>query len=161
MRKNALILGALAVVVAAAPAVAQDKPNFSGSWTLVVDPNAAPPGGRGGMGGLGQAATLSQDDKTLTITRTTPNGEVKMVYSLDGSESKNMVQGRGGQMEQVSIAKWDGTKLVITTNLQMGGNAVTRTQTYSLDASGQLVVVSSGPGRGGEMMTTTLTYKKG
>lgn len=161
MRKNALALGALALAVAAAPAVAQDKPNFAGSWTLVVDPNAAAPGGRGGMGGLGQGATISQDDKSLTITRTTQNGEVKMIYNLDGSESKNMVQGRGGQMEQVSTAKWDGAKLVITTNLQMGGNAVTRTQTLSLDGSGQLVVVVSGPGRGGEVMTTTQTYKKG
>jgi hypothetical protein len=161
MRRNALVVGALSLVFAASIAQAQDKPNFSGSWTVVADPNAAPTGGRGGGGGLGQAATLTQDAKTLTITRTTQNGEVKLVYNLDGSESKNMVQGRGGQTEQVSKATWDGAKLVITTNLMMGENAVTRTQTMSLDASGQLSVTVSGPGRGGEVMTTTQTYKKG
>jgi hypothetical protein len=161
MRKNALILGALSLVLAATTAVAQ-QPNFSGSWTLVVDPNAPPPSGRGGGGGLGQAATLTQDAKTLTITRTTQNGEVKIVYNLDGSESKNMMQGRGGQTEQVSVAKWDGGKLVVTTNFTMGENQVTRTQTLSLDASGQLVVSTTSPGRGGGEPTTTVqTYKKG
>ena len=161
MRRNALILGALSLVVAATTAQAQDKPNFAGSWTIVADPNAAPTGGRGGGGGLGQAATIAQDAKTLTITRTTQNGEIKLVYNLDGSESKNTVMGRGGQTEQVSKATWDGNKLVITTNLQMGDQAVTRTQTFALDASGQLTVTTSGPGRGGEVMTTTQTYKKG
>jgi hypothetical protein len=164
MRRNALIVGALSLVFAASIAQAQDKPNFSGSWTLVVDPNAAGGGGGGGGrggGGLGQAATLTQDAKTLTITRTTQNGEVKLVYNLDGSDSKNMVMGRGGQTEQVSKATWDGTKLVISTTLTMGENTVTRTQTMSLDASGQLVVTVSGPGRGGEVMTNTQTYKKG
>src|SRR5687767_992548 len=115
MRKNALIAGALSLVFAASIAQAQDKPNFSGSWTLVADPNAPAPG-RGGGGGLGQAATLTQDAKTLTITRTTQNGEVKTVFNLDGSESKNMMMGRGGQTEQVSKAAWEGTTLVVTTN---------------------------------------------
>ena len=162
MRRNALIVGALSLVVAASIAQAQDKPDFSGSWTLVVDPNAPAPGGRGGGGGLGQAATLTQDAKTLTITRTTQNGEIKLVYNLDGSDSKNMMMGRGGQTEQVSKAAWDGNTLVITTTFSMGENTVTRTQKLSLDASGQLVVATTSPGRGGgEPVTTTQTYKKG
>ena len=161
MRKTALIVGALSLVFAATVAQAQ-APNFSGSWTRVADPNATPTGGRGGGGGLGEAATLTQDAKSLTITRQTQNGEVKAVYMLDGSESKNMVQGRGGQTEQVSKATWEGTTLVITTNFQMGENAVTRTQKMSLDASGNLVVSVTAPGRGGgEPTTTTQTYKKG
>ena len=162
MRKSALILGSLSLVLAATTAVAQDKPNFSGSWTLVVDPNAPAPSGRGGGGGLGQAATITQDAKTLTVTRTTQNGEVKVVYNLDGSDSKNMMMGRGGQTEQISKATWDGNKLVVTTNFTMGENQVTRTQTFVLDASGQLVVSTTSPGRGGgEPVTTTQTYKKG
>lgn len=164
MTRNALIVGALSLVIAATPALAQDKPDFSGSWTLVVDPNAAPTGGRGGgRGGLGQGAMLTMDATTLTITRTTQGGEVKTVYKLDGSESKNTVaMGRGGNsVEQVSKAVWDGNKLVVTTNYMMGDNAVVTTQTFSLDASGQLVVTFEGPGRGGERMNTTMTYKKG
>lgn len=164
MRRNALIVGALSLVVATTPAIAQDKPDFSGAWTLVADPNAAPGGrgGRGGGAGLGQGATLTQDATTLTITRTTPNGEMKTVFNLNGSESKNMMQGRGGQTEQVSKAMWDGAKLVVTTNFMMGENSVTRTQAFALDGSGQLVVTTTAPGRGGgEPTTTTQTYKKG
>jgi hypothetical protein len=161
MRKHALIVGALSLVFAATVAQAQ-QPNFSGTWTLVPDPNAAGGGGRGGGGGgLGQGGTIAQDAKTLTITRTTQAGEVKIVYNLDGSESKNMMAMRGGQVEQVSKAAWEGNTLVVTTNYTMGENAVTTKSVYSLDASGQLVVATTAPGRGGgEPTTTTRTYKK-
>ncbi len=164
MRRNALIVGALSLVFAASVAQAQDKPNFSGTWSRVTDPNApAPTGGRGGgRGGLGMSATLTQDAKTLTITRTTQNGEIKTVYNLDGSESKNTMQMGGNAVEQVSKAVWDGNTLVITTNYAMGENAVTTTQKFTLDASGQLVLTVTAPGRGGgEPTTTTSTYKKG
>ena len=162
MKRNALILGALSLVFAATTVQAQDKPSFAGSWTLVVDPNAPAPG-RGGGGGLGQAATITQDAKTLTITRTTQNGEVKTVIHLDGTESKNMMMGRGGaQTEQVSKAHWDGTKLVVTTSFTMGDAQVERKQAFQLDATGQLVVETTSPGRGGgEPTTTKQTYKKG
>lgn len=164
MRRNALILGALSLVFAATTATAQDKPNFAGTWALVTDPNAPNPGRGGGGGGLGQGGTITQDAKTLTITRTTQNGEIKIVYNLDGSDSKNMMMGRGGQTEQVSKATWEGNTLVVTTNFTMGeaAVAVTRTEKYSLDASGQLVITTTAPGRGGgEPQTTTRTYKKG
>jgi hypothetical protein len=162
MRRNALMVGALSLVVAAAPAMAQDKPDFSGTWTLVIDPNAPAPTGRGGGGGLGQGATITQDAQTLTITRTMQGGEMKLVYNLDGSDSKNMMMGRGGQTEQISKVSWDGNKLVVTTTFTMRDNTVTRTQTFMLDASGQLVVSTTSPGRGGgEPMTLTQTYKKG
>lgn len=162
MRSNFLMAGALALVLAVPAANAQDKPNFSGTWTLVPDPNAPATGGRGGGGGLGQAATITQDDKTLTVTRTTQQGEVKTVYNLDGSESKNMMSMRGGQVEQVSKATWDGNTLKITTNFTMGENAVTTNQSFALDATGQLIHTTTGVGRGGgEPVTTTRTYKKG
>ena len=33
------------------------------------------------------------------VVRTGPNGEIKSAYNLDGSESKNTMQGRGGTVE--------------------------------------------------------------
>lgn len=166
MRRTTLVLGALSLMLAATAARAQDKPNFSGSWTRVEDPNAPAAAGRGGRGGgrggLGAAATLMQDASTLTITRTTQAGEVKTVYNLDGSDSKNMMSMGGNQVEQVSKAAWEGTKLVITTTTDFGGNLSTTKQVFMLDASGQLVVETTSPGRGGgEPVTTSQTYKKG
>ncbi len=169
MRRRAVLVAAAAVLLGASSLRAQ-APSFAGKWTMVPDPNAAGGGGGGGGGGrgggggggFGNEFTAVQDAKTLTITRTTQNGEVKSVYNLDGSDSKNMVTGRGGQTEVVSHAKWDGSKLNISTTRDFNGTSTTTTQTLSLDASGNLLVTSQIPARGGgEATTRTVTYKKG
>ncbi len=137
--------------------------NLAGHWVMVVDPNAPAPTGRGGgRGGLGQDATITQDQKTLTVARTTQAGEVKSVYNLDGSDSKNTMTMGGNAVESVSQAKWVGSKLVIHTSTTFNGNARESTMTLSLDQAGNLVVESTNPGRGGGApVTTTTTYKKG
>ncbi|HEX3867124.1 MAG TPA: hypothetical protein VHV78_10235 [Gemmatimonadaceae bacterium] len=136
--------------------------NLAGHWVMVVDPNAPPPTGRGGgRGGLGPDARISQDARTLTVTRTTQAGEVKSVYFLDGSDSKNTMTMGGNPVEQVSHTKWVGSKLVINTSVTFNGNARETTMSMSLDQAGNLVVESTNPGRGGgPPVTTTTTYKK-
>ena len=155
-------MSAAALVVSASSVSAQAKPNFGAQWAVVVNPAAAAPApGRGGGRGLGQAATIAQDDKTLTITRTTQVGEIKMVYNLDGSESKNTMSFGGNSVEQVAKTKWDGNKLVITTTSNFNGTAMETTMVLSLEADGSLVVETTGAGRGGGAPTTTrMTYKK-
>ena len=162
MRTAAVLMGAAALLISATNASAQAKPNFAGTWTVVVDPNTAPaPGRGGGRGGLGQGATITQDAKTLTVTRTTQNGEVKAVYNLDGTDSKNTMTFGGNAVEQTSKVKWDGDKLVVTANSTFNGNPVETTLVLSMDASGQLSAAATGPGRGGGPPTTTkMTYKK-
>ena len=64
--------------------------------------------------------TITMDATTLKIDREGPNGTTTTTYKLDGSESKNMAMGRGGQTEQVSKAKIDGAKVVITTTTPNG-----------------------------------------
>ena len=167
-RTRALLTGAIALALTAGIA-AQAKPDFSGKWTLVPDPAAAAApagggggggrgGGRGGGGGqfCGQECTVMQDGTSLTVTRTTQAGEVKAVYKLDGSESKNMQAGRGGQTEVVSKAMWDGNKVSISTTRDFGGNAVT-TKTVLSVTGGELTVENEG----GQGPATTQKYKKG
>jgi hypothetical protein len=161
MKLAAALLSVAALTMTAPSASAQAKPNFSAKWTMVVDPNAAPAGGRG-MRGLGQEATIMQDANTLTVVRTGQNGEIKSVYNLDGSDSKNTMTFGGNSIDQVSKAKWDGDRLVITTTSNFNGNAFETTQVLSVDAAGNLVVDTTSPGRGGGAPTTTkMTYKKG
>jgi hypothetical protein len=151
----------------ASNAFAQAKTSFAGTWTMVADTAAQSQmaGGRGGRGGggFGQTFTATQDGSKLTITRTGQNGDVVSVYNLDGSDSKNMVAGRGGAepTEVVSHAKWDGDKLVISTTRDFNGQSMTSTQTLSTDAAGNLWVESSRPGRDGNPMVTKVQYKKG
>ncbi len=159
MKRMTAMLSAAALVVMTAGLFAQAT-NFAGKWTRVDDPAAAAaaPGGGGGRGGgrggFGQEVTITQDAKTITMEYmqggqggATP---VKRVYNLDGSDSKNTMSFGGNTMEQVSKAKWDGGKLVITTAGQNGET----TQTLSL-TGGNLVVESAG-GRG----PSSVTYKK-
>ena len=172
MRRNIMGIAVALAVVAALSVSAQGRPDFSGKWAM--DPASAPAadagggggrgGGRGGGGGglgFGQEFTAKQDAKVLTITRMQGDQTITATYNLDGSESKNMVAGRGGQQEQVSKATWDGNRLVIVTSLNFGGNAVEQRRVLSIDG-GSLVVEQTNPGRGGgEATTAKVVYKKG
>ena len=164
MRRAAVLVSTAALVLSTVAAFAQAKPNFAGKWTMVPDPAAPAGGGRGGGfgGGLGPSATIAQDEKTLTVTRQVQGTEVKAVYNLDGSDSKNTMNMGGNAMEQVSKAKWDGNKLVISTSINFGGNTAELGTTYSLDATGNLIVESTRPDfqGGGAPVKTTVTYKK-
>jgi len=152
------------LVFACASLSAQSKTSFAGKWTLVPDPNAAAAGGgrgRGMGGGLGPELTAAQDDKTLTVTTNNPQlGELKTVYNLDGSESKNPLNFGGQTVDRVSKVKWDGAKLIITTTINFNGNPAETTQTWMLDGSGNLVVETSSNFTG-TPTTTKSTYKKG
>ena len=170
MRTMTTVMTSVAALALVAGLAAQAKPDFSGKWTLVPDPNAAAApapgggggggrgGGRGGGGGqfCGQECTVMQDATSLTVTRTTQAGEVKAVYKLDGSESKNMQAGRGGQTEVVSKAMWDGNKVSISTTRDFGGNSVTTKAVLSV-TGGELTVENEG----GQGPATTQKYKKG
>jgi hypothetical protein len=121
------------------------------------------PTGRGGGrgGGLGEAFSAEQTDKTLTVVTTNQQiGEVKAVYNLDGSESKNPISFGGQSVDRVSKVKWDGAKLVIATTSNFNGNAFESTQAWSLDGTGNLIVESTS-NFNGTPTTTKSTYKKG
>jgi hypothetical protein len=142
------------------------RPDFSGTWTLDADASgmaAGGPGrggggrggGRGGMMGLGQTASVKQTADTLTVERTVMDNKLVSTYKLDGSESRNTMMGRGGnQTEAVSVAKWDGQTLVLTTKLDMGGQTVESTQRWSL--AGNVLTIETTGARG----TQKMVYKK-
>lgn len=146
---------AAAVLSIATMAFAQAKPDFSGTWT--PDQAAAPAGGGGGGRGMGAGPmTIKQDATTLTITRTMGENQVATVYKLDGTETENKVSMRGQEMVQKSSAKWDGSKLVLTTkSAGPDGQERVQSQTWSLDG-GNLVVERAG--REGAVQKTV--YKK-
>ena len=173
MRRNFLVVAVVLMFGAAASLAAQAKPDFSGKWVMDPASAPAPPGGGGGApggggggggrgggrggGGLGQEFTIAQNAKTLTITRMQGDQTITTVYNLDGSESKNTVQGRGGATEQVSKAVWDGAKLVVTT---MAGNGEQK-RVFAMEG-GNLTIETTQPGRdGGPGTPTKLVYKKG
>jgi hypothetical protein len=156
--KRAVTLAAAVLIVIAAGVSAQTPPNFAGKWTLVPDPAAAAPGGMPPSSTL----TIVQDEKTLTVTRTTPMGEFTNIYNLDGSESKNTQNFNGNSIDQVSKTKWDGGKLIVNTTMSFENTPVEFSMVLSQDAAGTLGLETTRPNfqGGGGPITTKSTYKK-
>lgn len=148
-------VGVIAAAILAVATVAwAQKPDFSGTWT----PEAAAAGttGGGGQRGGGGPMTVKQDATTLTIERSMGDNKVSTVYKLDGTETVAKQQGRGGEVEVKTSAKWDGNKLVLsTTRPGQDGAPMVQSQTWSLEG-GNLVVERAG--RDGAVQKTT--YKK-
>ena len=159
-----------AAILAVATLAWAQKTDFSGTWTLDPAasgaaaggaPGGAPGGGGGGGGrgggrggGLGQGGTVKQTATELTVERTMGENKVTSTYKLDGSESKNQMMGRGGAVESVSTAKWDGAALVITTKMDMGNGPQESTQKWSL--AGNVLTIETTNARG----TQKMVYKK-
>jgi hypothetical protein len=146
---------AAAMLAVATMAYAQ-KPDFSGTWQ--AEPSATAGGGGGGQrgGGMGGPMTVKQTADTLTTEMTRGENKIVATYKLDGSPSENKQMGRGGEVVTKSTAKWDGNKLVISTERPgQDGNMMTTTQTWSMEG-GNLVIER--PGRDGAVTKTV--YKK-
>ena len=155
-------VGVIAAAILAVATVAwAQKPDFSGTWTL--DPASTPAAGEGGGGGgrgsggaLGNGpATVKQTADALTIERAMGGNLVTLTYKLDGTESRNMMMGRGGQpADTLSTAKWDGPKLTIVTKQEMGGQVTESTQVWTVEGSTLTVETTSARG------TQKRVYKK-
>ena len=112
-----------AVLSAVVTAGAQQKtPDFSGMWVLAKDRSSQTTSGSvvvSVSGLLGDKFSAVQDAKTLTLTITVLalGRDIKAVYNLDGSESRNLNPVGGGQPDEpiFSRASWEGDRLVIHT----------------------------------------------
>lgn len=165
MRRSVLFSSTAALLLVSSSAFAQAKPNFAGKWTILPDSGAQQQGmPRGGaaMGGLGEEATITQDDKTFTVSRQGPNGLLSTTFSLDGSEGHQSIDvGNGNMIDLALVARWDGNKLATSTGFAIQGQAFEIGLVYSLDDKGNLVTVHTTPALGnnpGGVETTK--YKK-
>jgi arylsulfatase len=166
----------LAAPVLIAASVAAQKPaNFSGRWTLVPESAAATGVARSAPAigtGWGSEVSIEQDAATLTIefatyARYDMQPPTRLVYRLDGTESRNTINVGRGPQEQVSTAAWDGTKLTLTTVREFTDAShdkpmqMRTSQTLSLESPDRLVVETThGAALGGRPSTSRSIYKK-
>jgi hypothetical protein len=107
---------------------AQKRPDFSGTW-VAISP-----------GDDGFEQTVNQTTKTLEV-RGGPQGGQKVVFNLDGSESRNQHDLQGHVIVRVSRASWKGEQLTITSSTTFpDGSKSESVDTWSLDAKGLLVI---------------------
>jgi hypothetical protein len=164
--KRTFFASASAVLFIGSTALAQAKPNFSGKWTILNDTasvqlQGVSPGG-GEMGGLGSEATIVQDDKTLKVTRMTPNmGELTSIFNLDGTETYSSVNVGGQSIPLTMKTRWEDKKLITSTWANVG-QQIELILNFSFDDKGNLVTEHVIPAMGNGMTGGTLItkYKK-
>jgi hypothetical protein len=168
-RRLASVLATLSCACACAAGVlAQDRPDFSGTWK--ADPVRSARTGADGKSRtalmLGMECTIKQNANAITLEITAAGPlRVTAVYKLDGSESKNRVPDGPGlpDVEIVSRASWEGSKLVIrsTSAAVTGGKAIQieSVRTLFIDSDGTLVLERTGTPVS-EVPETRSVYKK-
>ena len=138
-----------AVLIAVVSVGAQQKPDFSGAWVLAQDRSSQTLKGSvvvSVSGLLGDKFSAVQDAKTLTLTITVLalGRDIKAVYNLDGSESRNLNPVGGGQPDEpiFSRASWEGDRLVIHTRgtALVNGKPLETKRVIWLDTDGLLTI---------------------
>jgi hypothetical protein len=185
MRNQFLAIGLISAVLTSAAPAAQTKPDFSGTWTFddsrspyfaTSNPRVSVPA----QPVLGEAFTVTQDDKLLTITRAESKGvkptivvdgipqpdgplpktvSVTTVFALGGSPSHNRVPSippGEPDVDTLAIVLWEGDKLVIAIESQ--GSHLTRS--LQLQSDGALLVQQTSGTPGGAQTTVKSFYRK-
>jgi hypothetical protein len=177
----ALCVAVLAIDGATA---AQARPDFSGRWiveSVTAALSTGAPAGRpdqgrlavGDMGsGWGAEFTISQDDRQLVVqqalfSRYDAAEQPRLVYALDGTETRNTVMISHTTQVRISRTAWDGQSLRITT-LYPGmdpasGKPLTTEVVHRLllETPTSLVIEATrGAVLGGQPTTTRTVYRK-
>ena len=144
-------LAGAAMVLLSVSVVAQQKPNFSGTWVVVTPEPSA-----------GQEEVIRQDDTTFSKGHASNNGGHNFAYKLDGTESPNVLSPHAGEeIVMLATATWRGNALVITEKVTYpDGRKKEQTSTYSLDDQGLLRVSMERLADGKAEPTVTVVYKK-
>ena len=131
MRKA--ILAALSVAAFATFAVAQTKPNFSGTWKLNVsksDFGVLP-------GPESRTDIIDHNEPAIKINTSQEGSQGKMAatvnYTTDGKEVTNTI----GPREIKSTAAWEGSNLVVNSKLMFNDSEVTIKNVWTLSDDGK------------------------
>ena len=123
MKRSIVVLTLCTTGVLATGLSAQERPAFTGTWTVAELPAGTAAGGKEPQiflgSGWGDSFTLIHDPETLTVERVLYRpGDyqptLRLCYALDGTESRNTFMMGRGKQAQVSTAAWENDKLVIT-----------------------------------------------
>ena len=161
-----LLLALLALAITTAPAAAQKRPDFTGSW--IEDPaqrklpaeERAPSGGKVMAGGM-PAVKITQTADRLTLEERFMSQTTQFVYDFDGRENKN----RTGAQIHTTRSRWDGAKFVIEGSIfqvtSQGEDSWKLREVRWMTPKGEMVVERTQVDEDGQSRTVTLVFKKG
>jgi hypothetical protein len=131
---------------------AQARPDLSGTW------RPAPGATTGAADPFEVNITQSADSVTLRLPGQVPESTA---LRLDGTETRTPITTRGGTVEYVSRAAWDGPRLVVTTSVtNPGGATSTLKHTYAVDSGRLSVETTTTNPAGVASPPRTLSYAK-
>ena len=99
MKMKRAFLSAVLAIACTTGMFAQDKADFAGKWK-------APDSFTQWM--------ITVEGSKMTITRTIAGNSETAVYMLDGTPSKNPIEGPNGLIDRVFTSTWEGNVLVTT-----------------------------------------------
>lgn len=143
----------LVLLTVAAMAQRGGARGFGGTWVFDQEATVASAREAKMQAGpiFGDGFNAVQTEKSLTLHITAGTLNITATYALDGSESKNVSPPSAPgapPINIVSIAKWDGDRLSVTSTSQSpGANGpidVKSVRTMWLDSSGRLVIERTG-----------------
>ena len=155
-----LLSSIVVLVLAAAPLVAQARPDFSGKWAL--DVSSAPTGAL--PQGTSVVLTIKQDEKTinadLVVNSTMGEQKRTTIVNLDGASTKNTIVTPMGNVDLTSSFAWDGAAGVTTSKGEAQGQTFVQTEKWTLDADGKTLRLETTVSAGAQNMTNTVAFKK-
>jgi hypothetical protein len=140
MLRTATVSSVIAAVLLPATGIAQTRPDFSGTWSVVPESLGTGPTGKPLPPVYGQQFTIDQQGQTLTLTRTFTPGPATIIYKLDGSETTSRMPGRVCEPDTGAIwtATWEGDAVA----LQMIGAVPANGKTVKMDVKSTLKLES-------------------
>jgi hypothetical protein len=149
-------------------AAAQERPDFSGTWSLPPDAPLAPNGNPAAPPGFGPTINIRQEGGSLTIGRLMGGTTVNVVHPLDGSESRSRTPGRlcEGDSQSVWTASWQGDAIItsLVGSLPAGSTTMTKMEVrtvFRLQAADTMAVELTFRNAGMKEPRTILTlYRK-
>lgn len=136
IRRTGLILAGLLLV--AASASAQTKPNFSGDWKLNTAKSNF--GQMPAPTSLTEKITHAEPSLKVLTAQSGDFGDLTSDFSFttDGKECQNAM---GDMFKMTSTVKWDGDILMIDSKMDFQGNAMTGVDKWSLSPDGKTITV--------------------
>ena len=151
--KRTLSLMITVLLMTAAMAAAQDKPDFTGTWKLAGEaPDQFTP----------SQIVVAKDATLLIVTITGQMGEFKTTYKLDGTSGSSPLDFQGNMIDRTTKMSWNENKLTLTAASDMGGQAFEVKSVISSGPDGTMVVETTFPDfqGGGGPITSKASYKK-
>jgi hypothetical protein len=132
-----LMRSVLAALVLNSALVAQEKPDFTGTWQMDVRQSETV---AQAVPSPASTVIITKTPSVLRIeTRAGGNTKVEM-FPLENEDNPRPVGSSGSSDVQLS---WDGDTLVTTSTETVNGKALTRTKRRTLDSTGKIMTVET------------------